>query len=782
MTRQTFPGFLPKRRISGKTRALRRLGRLTAGLSTVALAGALAGCTDGDGDPTPQVREGSVGLHAFAGCDPLLDYFHEEALSFIDIIAAGGGGYDAVDVPSAGEALDDAGGGQAGGEGDRGPSFSGTNVQEAGVDEPDFVKTDGRYLYALRNGHLLIHDAADLTELSSTPHVDGSALLLDGDRLVVLGSTWGAPSEPFADANPVRRDHGAKVVVDLYDVSDRAAPTRVERTYVEGHLVAARLAGGTARVVVHSNPIDSIGYDPRFANIDGGGGEGRAPAPVDSDGGGSSSAGSAGTGGADGSGEDDAPPPAERIGQSSHAQVDGDDRFDALRGLIAETTIDDWLPLAFTVDAAGERVSPVVACNRVSRPGERAGFGVTSVLSVDLDQPDAPRDDPAVVTGAGVVYAGTDALYVTTPNPGVFFGRGGEDVAVAVTDEGEAATSAADTDGRIGQRAMGLEAADDGREATQVHRFDISDATGPATYRASGRVYGTPLNQFSLSAHQGHLRVATTERPVDGGDIVNHLYVLGEGTDADGDAALQITGRIEDLAPTERIYAARYQGERGFLVTFRQVDPLFTLDLSDPAAPALLGELKIPGFSTYLHPLGADHLIGIGQSATDEGAITGMQLSLFDVSDLADPQLAYAEPLGDGYSEALYDHHAFTYWAPESLLMVPVWRWDDRDATEQSGLELFRVDTETGFAGSGFIDHSDLRPDLGYGGEVRRSLVIGDVIYSISEHGIKANTIDDLAEQGRAVYPDWPEGSRGGRDGGEPEPAPAPVDAEPQGD
>lgn len=772
MTRPTAPEFLPKRRISGKTRTLRRLARL-AGVSTVALAGALVGCTDGEGEPSPQVREDSIGLHAFAGCDPLLDYFHQEALSYIDLLAEGGG-YD-IAVPSAGEALDDAAGG-GDGEAERSPSFSGTNVQEAGVDEPDYIKTDGRYLYTLRNGHLLIHDAADLTELSSTEHLEGDTLLLDGDRLVVLGAVWGAPAEPFADANPVRRDHGGKVTVDLYDISDRAAPVRLKRTYVEGHLVAARLVGGTARVVVQSSPIELIGYDERFADlVHGGGGEEGSPTPVDVEGGGSSS-GSAGTGGADGepSADDEGDTPDERIGQSSHAQTE-DDRFDAMRGIIAQTTIEDWLPLAFDVDAAGERVGATVACERVSRPGERAGFGVTAVLSLDLDQPDAPRNDPAVVTGAGVVYAGPDALYVTTPNYGAFIGRGGGDVALDAVDVAVAEAGSAE---RIGQRAMGLEVADDDRAATQVHRFDISDATGPATYRASGRVYGTPLNQFSLSEHAGHLRVATTEWPLDGGESVNHLYVLGEGADADGDAVLEITGRIEDLAPTERIYAARYQGERGFLVTFREIDPLFTLDLSDPTAPALLGELKVPGFSTYLHPLGADHLIGIGQSATDDGQITGMQLSLFDVSDLADPQLAFAEPLGEGYSEALYDHHAFTYWAPESLLMVPVFRWDGRGADEQSGLELFRVDPETGFAGSGFIDHADLRPDLGYGGEVSRSLVIGDAIYSISEHGIKANTIDDLVEQGRAIFPEWPEGGRDGEwvDGREPAPAPEPAD------
>lgn len=780
--------ILPRRRNS--------VGMLTATALATSLATALAGCTDPE--PKPTIREDSIGLHAFAGCDPLLDYFHAEAIATLEQYALLGGGGDDIDIaiggaPQESPTLDR--GDAAGGEDADGPAFSNTNVQEPGIDEPDVVKTDGRHLYSVRNGYLLIHDAADLRELSRTALPgQGGSLLVEGDRALVLGEIWGAPVEDFTEADAVRRDNGGKVVLSVFDLTDREAPVLVRRSYIEGWLVAARLAGGTARVVVQSNPAELLAYDDRFAGLEPGGSGGQTPQPVDPEGG--SSAG----GGSDGSaGDEDAPegggaePPAERpgpaepavpaeqMGQIPQAQVAEDDWMAPWRAAIGATTIEDWLPLAFEVAGETRRIERVVACDRVHRPGERAGFGLTSVISIDLARPEAARNDPAVVTGAGVVYAGPAGLYVATPNHAGLFravaGRGDVAVGGEAVDIDEPAPDGGEDmpegDG-MGSRGMALRVADDDREATQIHRFDIADPAAPARYEASGRVHGTPLNAFSLSEHAAHLRIATTERPLDGGETVNHLFVLGQTTDADGDATLAITGQITDLAPTEQIYAARFAGERGFLVTFRQVDPLFTLDLSDPTRPAVVGELKVPGFSTYLHPLGADHLIGLGQAADEDGRVTGMQLSLFDVTDFAHPALAHALPLGDGWSDALYDHHAFTYWAPESLLMVPLNTWGGDSDAVRNGLEMFAVDIDTGFAERGFIDHGDLADGHA---SIERSVVIGDAVYTVSATGMKANAMADLTERARALFPapvDGPGDEPIDRDNGGREPAPAP--------
>lgn len=771
---------------------VRPLTRLSAAGALVSAVG-FTGCTDtGDTEPTPVV-ENSVGLHAFQGCEPLLDYFQEEAISLVEAL---GELDEPIAIGAPGEALgapdraNDEAGGQANGPeaGNDGaaPSFSGTNVQESGVDEPDLVKTDGRHLYVVRNGYLLIYDAADLTETSRVELPGyGGELLVAGDTAVVLGQTWGAPEEPFEGAPAHRLEAGSKGVVSVYDISDRAAPSLVRRTYVDGALRTARLVNGTVRIVVQSEPTEWLGNDPRF-DIDGppSAGGGTSPGrPAE----GSSAGGSAGGDGAgpdggdtDGAGEDEPPVDEGRFAQEA-------DWMAQVRALIESTTIDDWMPLAY--DAVGDttEVRRLVTCERVHRPGERAGFGLTAVLSIDLDDPTAAVADPAVVTSASVVYASADALYITTPNDAGIM-RAVDDVAEpAVVDVAEGPAEGSDAEegaggddadgagaeGRIGSRAFGQVAEDD-REATQVHKLSIADADSPASYVASGRVFGTPLNSFSLGEHDGHLRIATTEQER-GGEwtTVNHLFVLGEADDG-----LAVTGEVTGIAPTERIYSARFMAERGFMVTFRQIDPLFTLDLSDPTAPAVIGELKVPGFSTYLHPLGAEHLIGIGQAADEEGRVEGMQLSLFDVSDFANPALDHTAPLGEGWSQALYDHHAFAFWAPESLLMIPVETWENDGAEPRMGVELFRVDPETGFMGSGFISHADLAPEGWWGGRVERNVVIGDAIFSVSDLGIKVNGIDDLAERARATFPEARDG--GPRDGGwgGAEPAPAPEPAE----
>ncbi len=169
----------------------------------------------------------------------------------------------------------------------------------------------------------------------------------------------------------------------------------------------------------------------------------------------------------------------------------------------------------------------------------------------------------------------------------------------------------------------------------------------------------------------------------------NQLSILKQ----EGDHLVQ-TGVIKNIAPSERIYSMRYDGDRGYMVTFRQTDPLFTFDLSDPYDPKILGELKVNGFSTYIHLFGEnnDRLLTIGRSATDQGRITGNQLQIFDVSDLTRPRQVASYELGHGYSEALYDHHAFTYYAPKNVLAIPYSSYAyDRYKRYESGTKVFHV-------------------------------------------------------------------------------------------
>ncbi len=747
---------------------LRILRRRTRKLGSVALTGALvavgtAGCVGGggDGSTAPPITENTIGLHAFEGCDPLLIYFQEEARASLDAYGELGGPVavdDAIGAPARGD-------GEVGGEGPGDPSpqapgsgnaggddgnvdFSGTNVQEVGVDEPDIVKTDGERLYVAQNGYLLVYGADDLAEIGKVQTVGGDAqLLVGGDRAVVLSRLYGAPPEDFPEADADRIARTSKTAIAVYDIGGDGDPVLLRRRYVEGELQAARLAAGTLRVAVHYDAAQYIDWGDVYGGGVSPGEPGVAIPP--SEGGGS--AGGVGTGGADGSA-------GAPIDTREDPQVAEDDWRTRLGRMIDESTLIDWVPLAY--DAIGDvrEVEQPVACGRFHRPGERAGHGVTAVISLDLDTPLADLDDAAVVTGPGVVYASKEGLYLTTTRFPGSFARGG-DVTVGVggvatggdTEPGAAVDVDAPDDAPsaepIDSRAQGLQVADDERQATQIHRLDIADGAAGARYVASGRVFGAPLNSFALSEHAGALRIATTETDPETWDTANHLFVLDT---TPSDDVLPVTGQVIGLAGGERIYAARFMGDRGFVVTFRQVDPLFTFDLADPTAPAQVGELKVPGFSTYLHPFGDDHLIGIGQDATDEGRVTGMKLSLFDVSDFANPTLAHDHLFGQGWSEALYDHHAFTFWGPESLLVVPIEAWETE--TPRNGLNLFHVSAADGFSEVGFVDHADLLPDAW--ATMRRSVVIGDALYSLSTVGIKATGMADLDDRAHCLFPE----------------------------
>ncbi|MEK7145994.1 MAG: beta-propeller domain-containing protein, partial [Patescibacteria group bacterium] len=210
---------------------------------------------------------------------------------------------------------------------------------------------------------------------------------------------------------------------------------------------------------------------------------------------------------------------------------------------------------------------------------------------------------------------------------------------------------------------------------TLVHRFDLD--TDGINFEASGKVPGTILNQFSMDEHEDHFRIATTiNNWVD--PETNNLYVL--------DMDLDQTGAVEGIAPNESIYSTRFMGDRGFMVTFEKIDPLFAFDLSDPNNPVLVGELKIPGYSDYLHPYDENHLIGFGKETEDPPAeqaalwgqnfswYQGMKIAIFDVTNLTSPEEVFSVGIGDRGTESplLYDHHALLFDAARDLLAFPV--------------------------------------------------------------------------------------------------------------
>ena len=277
-----------------------------------------------------------------------------------------------------------------------------------------------------------------------------------------------------------------------------------------------------------------------------------------------------------------------------------------------------------------------------------------------------------------------------------------------------------------------------------------------------GSVPGRLINQYAMSEWDDRLRVAsTTEGMVTtGGGIApsqSQITVLG----VSGGQLAQI-GVVTGLGVTERIYAVRFVGPVGYVVTFRQTDPLYTVDLSNPTAPVVRGELKIPGYSAYLHPVGDTRLIGVGQDATDGGQVTGTQVSLFDVADLGNPARIAKYTVSGGYSEAEFDPHAFLYWPESGLLVVPLqgsyamtgggdpaFGSSETGATTRmayqpaSGALVLRVDGDR-IVEVGFLTHPDSVNNGGYPMPIRRSLIIDTTLWTVSAGGLMATDASTL--------------------------------------
>jgi uncharacterized secreted protein with C-terminal beta-propeller domain len=288
---------------------------------------------------------------------------------------------------------------------------------------------------------------------------------------------------------------------------------------------------------------------------------------------------------------------------------------------------------------------------------------------------------------------------------------------------------------------------------TYLFQFDLPSDPRPVRYVASGGVPGQLVDQFSMNEEAGHLRVATMSHTWLGWQLKsssNDVYVLH----ASGGRLVRV-GALTALARDEQLYAARFEAQHGYLVTFRTVDPLFTLDLADPQHPKVAGELKVPGFSTYLHPIDTTHLLTIGREVSDDGrSWGGVQLQIFDVSNFASPVLQHRLVLGSrsSYSDAAYDYKAFTYFASRGLLAIPFSDWSTARARGyKSTLEVLRATPRDGIVSLGSVDHSDLGQGspypvyYGWTPAVRRSVMMDDYVYSISSSGVKVSDTRDLS-------------------------------------
>lgn len=472
-------------------------------------------------------------------------------------------------------------------------------------------------------------------------------------------------------------------IVSVFDVTDPGSSALLRRSHLEGAVVATRAIDGVARLVITTS------FDQRLPFV-----------------------------------------------QPSQFGLDEESALVRNKEIIAESTVEDWLPRTFDENGDGSfgPMDQILACEDVAAPADFSGLGLTWIASIDNLGEAVPVGSAGIVSTGSTVYASTDNLYVATQNWDWQWGRPVplvEEAAGAGTDPATTPTASATP---APSATTAAPAEPDGPPPTLIHQFSLGAGT-EASYVASGEVEGRLLNQFAMSEHNGDLRVATTTDNWGnfGDQSESTVYVLRP----DGDDLEQISS-ISGLGKGEQIYAVRFLDDVAYVVTFRQVDPLYVIDLSDPQNPVLDGELKIPGYSAYLHPVGDGLVLGVGQDATTEGRTTGTQMSLFDVSDPTNPQLVNSLPIG-GHSDVEWDHKAFLFWEPDGTIVIPVSPgWSDcgpvdtclaKEIAGSGGGAIVAQLNGRELTSRGVISHGDAQ--RGCWNPLQRSMIIGEEIVTV---------------------------------------------------
>lgn len=714
--------------------------------------------------------------------------------------------------------------------------YSTTNVQVIGVDEPDFVKNDGAYIYSAQDSTITIVRADGLEEISKT-NVKGyiTSLFLKGDQLIIFGTesgtydcynceiAAGAPTEAIADSgttssNIAPQKEGRIIAPDyyykpprsfvfIYDISDRTNPVLDTELFYDGNYQDARMIGEYVYLIANQ---------PLFR---------------------------------------------------------GEDGIDMPRIMYAE------------------QESVIVASDISYFPVPDYGYQLTTIFALELNDLNKDPVRASFLTGyTQTLYMSTNALYLTAPKyvPYETYERRIIDEVMLPELNRETQSKAQEAlksvstiwekkeivqlivgdyynllseskkesfQKAINERLQDFE--EDWRaEMQKTVVYKIAIDADEINYIGKAEVPGSPLNQFSMDEYNGYLRIATTTDSWFGGGWGGPIIFAGaesraieaENTQStpalvtsdnpEGqiiekalpepsmpwvpemiveretrnnvfvlDTDLNVVGALEGLAEGERIYSARFIGDRAYLVTFKQIDPLFVIDLSVPSDPKVLGELKIPGYSTYLHPFDENTIIGIGQESNediDEGEFMaaipeGVKIGLFDVSDPENPREIDSYVLGDrgSYSDALYDHKAFLFDKDNGLLVLPITLQEKAPGKAQGipeeqfwypstttfqGAYVFKLSKENGIDVQGTVTHLTASEQLEmenakrgtnyyyppYEAQITRSLFIENTLYTISQRNLQANDLATLSFIKRIelsaqnyVY-DYAEGSSGG--------------------
>ncbi len=565
--------------------------------------------------------------------------------------------------------------------------FSQTNNQVSNVDEADIIKTDGNFIYTLDGNNLYIISAGEEAEVVSTIEFERrpSNIFIKGDRLAIFGNFY--DNEFFKEIDYTPRS--GMSFLNIYDVSDRTNP-KLEKEYkFEGNYFQGRMINNYMYIVTTTSPY----Y--------------QSPMPILYD------------------------------------------------GLVREEISIDRI-------------------HYYNIPYDNPQFA--NIHALNMDEPEELSSKSVVIEGSRNLYMSENNMYLTYTEyineweiqqkitrelieP--LLPTGDRLIIEKIKNTDNEVLSQSEKEQKIYQLVQNyiMYLTQDEQEKLNEQSQDLVqielDKFGYMEYSIihkitvdknnidigeTGKVPGHVVNQFSMDEYENVFRIATTTNArwsryeEERTQSSNHVFTLDED--------LSILDHLEGLAQGERIYSTRFMGDKLFMVTFKQVDPFFVIDLSNPSNIKELGELKIPGFSRYLHPYDENTIIGIGQDATTNGRTSGLKISLFDVSDVSNPK-EIAKFVAEGKhsnSAAEYEHKAFLFSKEKNLLVIPAYSYDWENDEGYNGAMVFNI-TKEDIELKGIIDHGT---DNRYNAQVQRSLYIKDLLYTKSNNLLRVNELNSL--------------------------------------
>jgi inhibitor of cysteine peptidase len=606
-------------------------------------------------------------------------------------------------------------------------SYSGTNNQVASVDEADIIKTDGEYIYTVSGTTLFIITAGEEAEVVSTIELDyqPTGIFIDGDRLAVMGNFYNLSYFKQIDY----KLYNGMTYLYVYDISDREEPTKLNDYKFEGNYFQARMHEGTMYLVVTSTPSSDY------------------PMPIIME----------------GTVQRSVPVGDIYYFPHPYSYV----QYVTIHGI---TMADGESTDSKTIAVEGANTLYMSEDNIYLSYTEYVNeWEIRQEITMDVLEPKLTSEDRELIEKIKRV---DDDILSKAEKDSKIFQVYSMYLAYLEAEEQQ------DINDQIDERVKEELEQYDSLEYTIINKVSVDD--GAITVGPTGQVPGHLNNQFSMDEHEGILRVATTinarwnwwgrPMPVDlvepavaegapasedtkiaeeearmiappqSSESTNNVYTLDED--------LEIIDSLEGIAAGESIYSTRFIGDKLYMVTFKQVDPFFVIDLSDPADIETLGELKIPGFSRYLHPYDENTIIGIGRDATDLGRQQGLKIALFDVSNVEKPTQLASWTAEEDYSQstAEYEHKAFLFDRERELLVIPAFSntYDYQTGasnTEYNGAMVFRI-TRDDVEMRGIIDHGSSQQY--WGSLVERSLYIDDLLYTKSPGLLRVNALDDL--------------------------------------